>query len=286
MMLIGRFSHFFLAHVTLSIVPGGFVKASSLRFNDNSISMALNASLPVRFYLSFITCLLQQLYRLKLFGFSGRDKGGYYHELFLRSKAFLAYRIPRTKLKNEGARKSTSPETEPNFYVLPFLPEEAPRTTNRLQGVFAASSSAATNVANESKTATSQGGMDAILPPSFLTGLDRWSGADLAALRPLVPPVADAWTSSSNALFHPAAAGSLSGGMADPSALLWTQLAYQQALAPGPSYRASGVPQWPGTPWIANDELNALRLALARNYTAASSVDQLLRNAAAGANLP
>jgi hypothetical protein len=58
---------------------------------------------------------------------SGRDKGGYYHEFFLRSKPFLAHRISRTKLKNEGARKSTSPETEPNFYILPYLPVEVPR---------------------------------------------------------------------------------------------------------------------------------------------------------------
>jgi hypothetical protein len=66
------------------------------------------------------------MFLLRLFmhadGPIGRDKGGYYHELFLRGKPQLAHKIPRTKLKNEGARKSTSPETEPNFYTLPFLP--------------------------------------------------------------------------------------------------------------------------------------------------------------------
>lgn len=55
---------------------------------------------------------------------TGRDKNGYYHELFLRGKRFLAHRIPRCKLKGQGARKPTSPETEPNFYLYSFLPSE------------------------------------------------------------------------------------------------------------------------------------------------------------------
>jgi hypothetical protein len=53
---------------------------------------------------------------------TGRDKGGYYHELFLRSKHFLSRRIQRMKIKGTGARKPGSPETEPNFYIAPFLP--------------------------------------------------------------------------------------------------------------------------------------------------------------------
>lgn len=65
----------------------------------------------------------------------GRDKGGYYHELFLRGKPKLAHKIPRTKLKNEGARKSTSPETEPNFYVLSFLPDGVPNTARAVSRV-------------------------------------------------------------------------------------------------------------------------------------------------------
>jgi hypothetical protein len=54
--------------------------------------------------------------------FTGRDKGGYYNELFLRSKRFLSYRINRIKIKGTGARKPGSPETEPSFYNAPFLP--------------------------------------------------------------------------------------------------------------------------------------------------------------------
>jgi hypothetical protein len=57
-----------------------------------------------------------------VFNLAGRDKGGYYHELFLRSKRFLSHRIQRIKIKGTGARKPSSPETEPNFYNAPFLP--------------------------------------------------------------------------------------------------------------------------------------------------------------------
>jgi hypothetical protein len=53
---------------------------------------------------------------------AGQDKGGYYHELFLRSKRFLSHRIQRIKIKGTGARKPGSPETEPNFYIAPYLP--------------------------------------------------------------------------------------------------------------------------------------------------------------------
>lgn len=53
----------------------------------------------------------------------GQDKGCYYHELFLRSKRFLAKDIPRLKLKKTGPRKPADPDSEPNFYLMPYLPE-------------------------------------------------------------------------------------------------------------------------------------------------------------------
>jgi len=72
--------------------------------------------------------------QLNLYGFkrltAGRDKGGYYHELFLRGKDFLAYRITRMKIKGKGARKPSSPETEPNFYSGPYLPLNVPAATS------------------------------------------------------------------------------------------------------------------------------------------------------------
>jgi hypothetical protein len=65
-----------------------------------------------------------------LLNFAGRDKGAYYHELFLRSKRFLSHRIQRIKIKGKGARKPSSPETEPNFFSAPFLPATITHSKN------------------------------------------------------------------------------------------------------------------------------------------------------------
>lgn len=51
----------------------------------------------------------------------GHDKGGYYHQLFLRGMSFLAEKMVRVKVKGTMVRGATSPETEPNFYEMPFL---------------------------------------------------------------------------------------------------------------------------------------------------------------------
>jgi len=61
--------------------------------------------------------------QLNLYGFNrltgGIDKGGYYHELFLRGKVSLAYDIHRMRVKGTGVRLPTNPDKEPNFYTLP-----------------------------------------------------------------------------------------------------------------------------------------------------------------------
>mmetsp|Transcript_6770 Transcript_6770/g.8233 ORF Transcript_6770/g.8233 Transcript_6770/m.8233 type:complete len:414 (-) Transcript_6770:144-1385(-) len=61
--------------------------------------------------------------QLNLYGFvrltRGQDKGGYYHEMFLRGKHFLAQRIQRMKVKGTGVRARSNPDTEPNFYAMP-----------------------------------------------------------------------------------------------------------------------------------------------------------------------
>jgi hypothetical protein len=67
---------------------------------------------------------------LFMLNLTGRDKGGYYHELFLRSKRFLSHRIQRTKIKGTGARKPGSPDTEPSFYNVPFLPSTSVPSKN------------------------------------------------------------------------------------------------------------------------------------------------------------
>lgn len=68
------------------------------------------------------------LRQLNLYGFkrisNGRDKGGYYHELFLKGKPFLSYYLQRCRIKGTKVRKPASPDSEPNFYAMPFLTAE------------------------------------------------------------------------------------------------------------------------------------------------------------------
>ena len=58
--------------------------------------------------------------------------------MFLRSKRFLAHKIHRIKIKGTGARKPSSPETEPNFYAFPFLPAETNDAGAKALGAAAA----------------------------------------------------------------------------------------------------------------------------------------------------
>jgi hypothetical protein len=48
---------------------------------------------------------------------------GYYHELFLRGKRDICRNIRRRQVKGTGTRKPDAPESEPNFYLMEFLPE-------------------------------------------------------------------------------------------------------------------------------------------------------------------
>jgi hypothetical protein len=61
--------------------------------------------------------------QLNLYGFArltrGSDSGGYYHELFLRGKTFLCKHMVRTKVKGTKFKAASSPEQEPDFFVLP-----------------------------------------------------------------------------------------------------------------------------------------------------------------------
>lgn len=61
--------------------------------------------------------------QLNIYGFqrltAGRDRGAYYHDLFLRGHPQLATRIHRMKLKGIGqGRHRTNTELEPNFYCM------------------------------------------------------------------------------------------------------------------------------------------------------------------------
>eukprot|EP00980_Cylindrotheca_fusiformis_P029873 scaffold23996_cov117-Cylindrotheca_fusiformis.AAC.1 len=96
--------------------------------------------LPDYFQLSKISSFQRQL---NLYGFQritrGRDRGGYYHELFLRGKTCLAQNIHRVKVKGTRVRARANPEQEPNFYDMPEIskssmckafPPPAPQSSN------------------------------------------------------------------------------------------------------------------------------------------------------------
>jgi len=58
-----------------------------------------------------------------LCGFTGPDKGGYFHEMFLRSKQFLAGFIPRIHIKAEKAHKKRMDHPwYPDFEAMSHLP--------------------------------------------------------------------------------------------------------------------------------------------------------------------
>jgi hypothetical protein len=78
--------------------------------------------------------------QLNLYGFSrlttGRDKGGYYHDAFLRGMRQLCQNMTRQKVKGTKVRRALEPALEPQFYSMPFMAkktegekEQAPSTT-------------------------------------------------------------------------------------------------------------------------------------------------------------
>jgi hypothetical protein len=72
------------------------------------------------------------LRQLSLYGFTrlskDPDRGGYYHENFLRGRPLLASKMKRRKIKGTKFKATSSPETEPNFYAMPFVTDTAAST--------------------------------------------------------------------------------------------------------------------------------------------------------------
>jgi len=75
--------------------------------------------LPMYFKLTKLSSFQRQL---NLYGFhrltSGRDRGGYYHELFLQNKSFLARDMQRVQVKGTGVRARSNPDQEPTFWTM------------------------------------------------------------------------------------------------------------------------------------------------------------------------
>eukprot|EP00529_Nitzschia_sp_RCC80_P012830 CAMPEP_0113509968 /NCGR_PEP_ID=MMETSP0014_2-20120614/37869_1 /TAXON_ID=2857 /ORGANISM="Nitzschia sp." /LENGTH=606 /DNA_ID=CAMNT_0000405855 /DNA_START=291 /DNA_END=2111 /DNA_ORIENTATION=+ /assembly_acc=CAM_ASM_000159 len=81
----------------------------------------VDSVMPRFFKQSKLTSFQRQL---NLYGFcrltTGEDRGGYYHELFIRGRVDLCSRMVRTRVKGNGSKAASSPTTEPNFYRMEF----------------------------------------------------------------------------------------------------------------------------------------------------------------------
>jgi len=148
--------------------------------------------------------------QLNLYGFQritqGRDKGAYYHEYFLRSRPLLAQKIVRTKVKGRGARKASSPDTEPRFYDLPWMKDEtkapsAPKQQQEQQkqenGSQSANGMNAAAAAASSSTATTSAPV-----PSGVGMGNASSAAGLIGRLAADPSLAYAMSSLSNSQNH------------------------------------------------------------------------------------
>jgi len=74
----------------------------------------------------FRSLLLDGFHRLT----TGRDKGSYYHESFLRGKRHLCANMSRQKVKGTKVRRAMAPALEPQFYSMPFMPTKNGETKN------------------------------------------------------------------------------------------------------------------------------------------------------------
>ena len=85
--------------------------------------------LPRYFKISKLASFQRQL---NLYGFQrltrGKDRGGYYHELFLRNRIFLAHNIQRIKVKGTKVRARSNPEQEPDFWTMPWIASDGDRS--------------------------------------------------------------------------------------------------------------------------------------------------------------
>jgi hypothetical protein len=76
--------------------------------------------------------------QLNIYGFlritEGRDKGAYYHELFLRGMFFLSKNIVRKKVKGTHSKSKSNSAFEADFYSMPFAMVSTSGEDTCLQG--------------------------------------------------------------------------------------------------------------------------------------------------------
>lgn len=128
--------------------------------------------------------------QLNLYGFrritQGRDGGAYYHEMFMRGRLSLCYRMKRQKVKGTGHKQPVDVDTEPNFYSMPPIqPMEGSADELDHPGVAAR---------EFPQTPISPGIGSVPIAATLLRGIasgERSRGFNSAPFVPLPPPAAD-----------------------------------------------------------------------------------------------
>jgi hypothetical protein len=136
--------------------------------------------LPKYFKLSKISSFQRQL---NLYGFQrltfGRDRGGYYHECFLRNKEFLSRNIKRVQVKGTLVRARSNPDQEPNFWVMRWCD---PKVT--------AGSGVDESEVRSNSTTSSIGGIKRRIPPTWSASISLGAKKSQSSLTvPILNPI-------------------------------------------------------------------------------------------------
>jgi len=136
--------------------------------------------LPKYFKLSKLSSFQRQL---NLYGFqrltSGKDRGGYYHECFLRNKEFLARNIKRVQVKGTRVRARSNPGQEPNFWTMQLW---GPKVT--------AGSSVDESEVSTTNTTTSVGSLKRRIPPTWSASISLGAKKSQSSLTvPILNPI-------------------------------------------------------------------------------------------------
>lgn len=159
---------------------------------------------------AFVECIMPKYFKqtkltsfqrqLNLYGFTrisrGTDGGGYYHELFLRGMAHLCHNMVRIKCKGTGFKAASDPDTEPNFYKMPFVLHGRPRPdTDDTEGAKNPAQPSCVTSDDDGSNQRPSIGVETCTSPSFSSDEEDFS---LVKARVDLPPpfLADAPTSN------------------------------------------------------------------------------------------
>jgi hypothetical protein len=147
--------------------------------------------MPLYFNQTKLTSFQRQL---NLYGFcrltTRKDRGGYYHELFLKHRPFLCKRMIRTRVKGmgKGSKGVNRPSSEPNFYRMPFVKAVTPPSTPVQQATPLSPDVPSTTwlleedaVKDDEMQITFEGKTFHYLDTSFFDNIGQYRGCDLGS---------------------------------------------------------------------------------------------------------